>query len=402
MEDSTTSHATDRNEAVMTWIAFTFLTVSGRAPTQLRVFVHSCLAFVHSCLADKKSGRNHKISGSPVAGPVFRYSTGKTGRVGKYEFDGKLPQVAEDGRSVVLIDMVMVEDTCLDHMTDGQLTRVLPCWFSVRVFRPELEMHPWTTRHRRTRWQKSLYLVNEVSGGHRSRHVAHLAMASRIHSLHCPWLNVSFRCIPERIKLWSPSGIVVTQIVNNVRVLRVKRQLKASLDNLLNCWRCSWRISSEFLIDLPDDNRWCAADVLEAVCKIPSHRSRVVHLQVLRHLVDELHAFILASVCGIFGCSRDPPQRAQVPSPVKVIQFNGERQLHLMDIAIALLSVSRVSKYLPYLSRQVASAAADTLPHDALCRVGSPRTRSNVSTIRDRSARISCGRRPCRCFERSL
>ena len=60
------------------------LPVSGRAPTKIRVFVHSCLAFVHSCLADKKSGRNHKISGSPVAGPVFRYSTGKTGRVGKY------------------------------------------------------------------------------------------------------------------------------------------------------------------------------------------------------------------------------------------------------------------------------------------------------------------------------
>ena len=54
-----------------------------RAPTQIHIFVHSCLAFVHSCLADKKSGRNHKISGSPVAGPVFRYSTGKTGRVGK-------------------------------------------------------------------------------------------------------------------------------------------------------------------------------------------------------------------------------------------------------------------------------------------------------------------------------
>ena len=31
-----------------------------------------------------KSGKNHKISGIPVAAPVFRYSTGKTGRVGKY------------------------------------------------------------------------------------------------------------------------------------------------------------------------------------------------------------------------------------------------------------------------------------------------------------------------------
>ena len=49
--------------------------------------MHSCLAFVHSCLADKKFGRYHKISGSPVAGPVFRYSTGKTGRVGKYDVE---------------------------------------------------------------------------------------------------------------------------------------------------------------------------------------------------------------------------------------------------------------------------------------------------------------------------
>ena len=78
MEDSTTSPSTDRNEGGHD--AFTFLTVSGRAPTQIHVFVHSCLA-------DKKSGRNYKISGSPVAGPVFRYSTGKTGRVGKYGTD---------------------------------------------------------------------------------------------------------------------------------------------------------------------------------------------------------------------------------------------------------------------------------------------------------------------------
>ena len=78
MEDSTTSHATDRNEAVGHDVNSLHLPYSFRAGSD----INPC--FVYSCLADKKSGRNHKISGSPVAGPVFRYSTGKTGRVGKY------------------------------------------------------------------------------------------------------------------------------------------------------------------------------------------------------------------------------------------------------------------------------------------------------------------------------
>ena len=41
-----------------------------------------------------KCGRNHKISGSPVAGPVFSYSTGKTDRVGKYATAHKLLAVS--------------------------------------------------------------------------------------------------------------------------------------------------------------------------------------------------------------------------------------------------------------------------------------------------------------------
>ena len=74
------SHATDRNEAVMTVIygLQTFQQFQDYGSDKNPRFCTLVSAL-------QKSGRNHKISGSPVAGPVFRYSTRKNGRVGKYE-----------------------------------------------------------------------------------------------------------------------------------------------------------------------------------------------------------------------------------------------------------------------------------------------------------------------------
>ena len=73
-EDSTMSHATDRNEAVMTVIYGLQLSNSFRASSDKNP------RFCTLVSALLKSGRNHKITGSTVAGPVFRYSTEKKKR----------------------------------------------------------------------------------------------------------------------------------------------------------------------------------------------------------------------------------------------------------------------------------------------------------------------------------